>query len=70
MRPDQDAVSPRRAATLFRLSQPEIPGGVRSPAQVSSMRSRVFHVHADFGRDGAWSFTLVKNAFDAPVLSP
>jgi len=24
----------------------------------------------DRGRDGAWSFTLVKNAFDAPVLSP
>ena len=23
----------------------------------------------DRGRDGAWSFTLVKNAFDAPVLS-
>ena len=24
----------------------------------------------DRGRDGAWSFTLVKNAFDAPVLHP
>lgn len=24
----------------------------------------------DRGRDGAWSFTLVKNAFDAPVLAP
>jgi putative endonuclease len=24
----------------------------------------------DRARDGAWSFTLVKNAFDAPVLSP
>ncbi len=24
----------------------------------------------DRGRDGAWSFTLVKNAFDAPLLSP
>ena len=23
----------------------------------------------DRGRDGSWSFTLVKNAFDAPVLS-
>lgn len=24
----------------------------------------------DRGRDGAWSFSLVKNAFDAPVLAP
>lgn len=24
----------------------------------------------DRGRDGAWSFTLVKNAFEAPVLHP
>jgi putative endonuclease len=24
----------------------------------------------DRGQDGAWSITLVKNAFDAPVLSP
>lgn len=24
----------------------------------------------DRGRDGAWSFTLVRNAFDAPVLAP
>lgn len=24
----------------------------------------------DRGRDGAWTFTLVKNAFDAPPLSP
>lgn len=24
----------------------------------------------DRGRDGAWTFTLVKNAFDAAVLSP
>jgi tetratricopeptide (TPR) repeat protein len=65
MRPNQDAASPRRAEKLFRLSQPEMPGGVNAGAQLSEMRSRVFHVHADFSRDGAWSGArgLVEAAF-------
>ncbi len=40
-------------------------------AQNRSQRPCRFDVLGlDRGRDGAWSFTLVKNAFDAPVLSP
>ena len=65
MRPDQDAVSPHRAARLFRLTQPEMPGVTYAPMPVSAMRSRAFHVHADFARDGAWSGArdLVEAAF-------
>ena len=40
-------------------------------AQIRSQRPCRFDVLGlDRGRDGAWSFTLVKHAFDAPVLSP
>ena len=40
-------------------------------AQNRSQRPCRFDVLGlDRGRDGAWSFTLVKNALDAPVLSP
>jgi tetratricopeptide (TPR) repeat protein len=55
MRPDQDAASARHPAKLFRLTQPEIPGVAHAPMPVSAAQSRVFHVNADFSRDGTWS---------------
>jgi tetratricopeptide (TPR) repeat protein len=65
MRQDQNVVSPHAATSLFRLTQPGIPGGDYAPMPAFATRSRVFHVHADFRRDGAWSGArdLVEAAF-------
>lgn len=65
MRQDHDAVAPHTAATLFRLSQPGMPGAVHAPMPSVGSQSRIFHVHADFSRGGAWSGArdLIETAF-------
>lgn len=40
---------------LYRLHQPDMPGTAPRPATLGETEHRLFHVNADFARDGAWS---------------